>query len=810
MSKIQPQINNHLISKQQYQQQQNDYQSANKDNSTHSNLQGMFGELLNSRASDNLVSILQELLNHIQSDSDSSHNQPPQNENKLNGTNRADTLTGTKNDDIINGRGGNDTLIGNKGNDRLNGGNGKDTLRGGQGNDTLLGGNGNDKLRGGAGNDQLNGGTGADNLRGNAGDDTLIGGRGNDVFMDDEGVNIIKGGNGRDTLRLSKAVADYSITFDKNTFVFKDNLGNQNTANNVERFVFSDIHLSATQLKKLLTETPDMRYHTIDGTFNNLNNPDVGKAQSPFMDVLGKDITRGVDSANLPNPREISNAVSAQDGNTENAKGLSDMFWLWGQFLDHDINLTPVNVDDTADIDIPNGDPYFDPMGTGTQVMPFERSVFTTGENGERIQTNNITAWLDGSNVYGSDDETAHNLREYAGGRLRLGEDDLLPVNEHGLFEAGDERSNEHAGLSSMHTLWAREHNLVADELATENPSWDDQKLFNEARKKVVAQMQAITYNEFLPALLGNDALGSYQGYDDTVSPQISDSFATSAYRLGHTMVSPTILRLDENGQEIDKGHLELRDAFFKPANVVDSGIDPILRGFASQTAQAIDPMVIDDLRNFLFGPPGAGGFDLASLNIQRGRDHNLPSYNDAREALGLSRITDFNDPAFKGDFGQKLASVYSSPDEVDLWVGGLAEDEKNGALVGPTFSAILTDQFQRLRTADRFWYEKQYSGAELDEINSVTLSDIIKRNTDIQNIQDNVLVASNAHMPVTDVAGFATTNVQLDSAPQAVSGAQGASFLTDTVRVSSVQARIIADSAQDAADSINSLKTQN
>jgi len=287
-----------------------------------------------------------------------------------------------------------------------------------------------------------------------------------------------------------------------------------------------------------------------------------------------------------------------------------------------------------------------------------------------------------------------------------------------------------------------REHNRVATELAEQNPQWNDETLFQEARKIVVAELQAVTYNECLPAMLGDNTMNHYRGYNPDTNPQISETFATAAYRFGHTMLSPEIQRIDESGNEIPEGHLSLRDAFFQPQNVAAAGIDPILRGVADNTAQAVDSMIIDDVRNFLFGPPGAGGLDLASLNIQRGRDHELPSYNDIRESMGLHRIESFDDPVFKGDSGARLASVYDSPDDIDAWVGGLSENSYGDSALGETMTLILKDQFERLRDGDRFFYQNQFYGQQLHDLNSLTLSDIIKRNTDIENIQDNVFYA--------------------------------------------------------------------
>lgn len=486
-------------------------------------------------------------------------------------------------------------------------------------------------------------------------------------------------------------------------------------------------------------------YRSFDGSGNNPLKPQAGATDTLFMRTFEQDPDRGIGGAKeaeLPNPRDISNAVFAQGGDTENTKGLSDMFWVFGQFLDHDINLTPESEHETANIAVPKGDPFFDPFNTGTQEMHFTRSNVTLDANGQRQQVNNISAFIDGSNIYGSTLEEANELRSFEGGLLSAGKGELLPRDDKGFYMAGDVRANENAALTSMHTLWMREHNRVATGLAEQNPEWNDETLFQEARKVVIAELQAVTYNEFLPAMLGDNTMSDYRGYNPYTNPQISETFATAAYRFGHTMLSPEIQRIDESGNEIAEGHLSLRDAFFQPQHVEAAGIDPILRGVADNTAQAVDSMIIDDVRNFLFGPPGAGGLDLASLNIQRGRDHELSSYNDIRESMGLHRIESFDDPVFKGDSGARLASVYDSPDDIDAWVGGLSENSHHDSALGETMTLILKDQFERLRDGDRFFYQNQFYGQQLQDLNSLTLSDIIKRNTDIENIQDNVFYA--------------------------------------------------------------------
>ena len=165
--------------------------------------------------------------------------------------------------------------------------------------------------------------------------------------------------------------------------------------------------------------------------------------------------------------------------------------------------------------------------------------------------------------------------------------------------------------------------------MAAAHPSLSGQEIFEMARKIVGAEMQVITYNEFLPILLGPDSVGSYDGYDPAVDASIANEFPTAAYRVGHTMLSPDLLMVDENGNERT---LSLADAFFALSRVTDEGISGLLRGLATQLAQQVDTQLVDPVRNMLFGPPGSPGRDLAALNIQRSRDHGLASYNTARQ----------------------------------------------------------------------------------------------------------------------------------------------------------------------------------
>ena len=515
---------------------------------------------------------------------------------------------------------------------------------------------------------------------------------------------------------------------------------------------------------------------SIDGTGNNIADPDIGSTDVELLRIADAEYADGFSEPageDRPSAREVSNALAAQSESVDNDRNLTDYIWIWGQFLDHDIDLTEgADPAEKFNIDVPTGDVNFDPFGTGEVEISLNRSAYQDGDDGVREQVNQITAFIDGSVVYGSDQERADALRTFEGGLLKTSDGDLLPYNVDGfanaggtsdtLFLAGDIRANENVALTSMQTIFVREHNRIATELAAENPELTDEELYQAAREIVRAKMQIITYNEFLPALLGANALSEYSGYDPNVNPNIANEFSTAAYRFGHSLLSPELQRLDADGNVIEDGNLPLQEAFFNAGEVAEQGIDPILRGAATQLAQQLDNQIIDDVRNFLFGPPGAGGLDLASLNIQRGRDHGLADYNDTRIALGLDPVTSFDQITSNPEVALALEETYGSVDNIDLWVGGLAEDHAEGSTLGETFSAIIVDQFERLRDGDRYYYENVFSGRELRELERTTLADIIARNTDVEGLQENVFFQRGTEVVHVDTQREGTDNIRV------------------------------------------------
>lgn len=474
--------------------------------------------------------------------------------------------------------------------------------------------------------------------------------------------------------------------------------------------------------------------------------PGVNVPLRRFLESDYADTTDELAGPHRVSARVISNLVFSQDSARLNPVGASDFVWQWGQFVDHDIDLTEgTNPPENYPIDVPTGDPQFDPNGLGNQLMPFNRSVYTHDRKGIRQQLNEITSLIDASNVYGSDATRLAALRMLDGsGRMKVGERDLLPNNDGGLpnaggdsallFLAGDVRANEQVALTALHTLFVREHNRWIDILRSKHPNASGDKLFARARALVTAEIQHITYNEFLPVLLGRNHISRYAGYKRGTDARIMNVFSTAAFRLGHSMLSPNLLRLDAEGQPIAAGNLPLRNAFFAPDQIRSYGIDSLLRGMARQRCEAVDSFVVDDVRNFLFGAPGHGGFDLVSLNIQRGRDHGLPSYNNARRALGLRAAKEFSDISSDPDVAQRLQLVYTSVEDVDIWVGGMAEDRYRDGMLGQLFRILVKTQFEALRDGDPRWYLLSLNRRERRLIRSLRLSDIIRLNTGIGN----------------------------------------------------------------------------
>ncbi|XP_076677160.1 uncharacterized protein LOC143373634 isoform X2 [Andrena cerasifolii] len=530
------------------------------------------------------------------------------------------------------------------------------------------------------------------------------------------------------------------------------------------------------------------KYRSFDGSCNRPMQR--GATMMPFKRLLPPSYAdgiqvprRAISGRDLPSAREVSLKVHKPSPSTN--QDFTVMLAVYGQFLDHDITATAISqgVNGTSisccppsvghpecfPVPVAAGDPVFDV--SGRTCMDFVRSAPAPQcRLGPRQQLNQVTAFIDGSAIYGSDLSSARELREFAGGRLRMqvtpDNRTLLPASTNPkdgcnreterlrgryCFAAGDPRANENLHLTTMHLLWARQHNRVVEKLAKINPEWDDETLYEEARRVVAAQLQHITYQEFIPIVLGEqetnlrDLRPLKSGYrqwtedpDGTgTDPTIANNFAAAAFRFAHTLL-PGLMKVT-NEQQGTSSYVELHRILFNPYMLyVEGGVKSSVTSATRNVIQMTSTHVTSQLTSHLFEDPTANatvpcGLDLVSLNIQRGRDHGLPGYTRWREHCGLGRPESFSD--LEGHLDpqtlEDISTLYASVHDVDLYTGALAELPKAGGIVGPTFSCLIADQFVRLQKGDRFWYEiagQPHSFAEdqLQELRKTSLARII------------------------------------------------------------------------------------
>lgn len=491
-----------------------------------------------------------------------------------------------------------------------------------------------------------------------------------------------------------------------------------------------------------------------------------------------------VNPLDRPSARVISNSTSKLDkGETDpSSNGLTAINWAFGQLINHDLNLARLS-EDSFNIDIPLQDANFTPdipptptinrQEDGGLEFEFPRNAFKSGtaivRNGKSKPgkvPNDLTHWLDLSVVYGSDKELAKSLRSNKGGRLKVfseetesTSDDLMPADTElvmrgGFFQgvgflAGDERVSEQDALAAQHTLWVRNHNRIAEDLSAFHPKWNDKKLFERARQINIAQYQQIVTYEWLPQQIGD--ISKYKGYDAKETPQISDEFNAAGFRFGHSQTGNKIEKIDSEGNATS---LPLLTTFGAPNITEGKDVDEILRGSTVTLDEDVDTNIVFDLRNALF-PPAGVGFDLYSANIQRGRERGLADYNQVRVDFGLQRVKSFDELTSDKELAKTLKDLYGTVEDVDLLVGLFAEDAVAPSGAGETTQAIVGEQFERLRDADRFWFENKrrnggvFTRKEIKEIKETSYADIIKLNTEIDELGENVFLEVSEDNPL-------------------------------------------------------------
>ncbi|CAK1544080.1 unnamed protein product [Leptosia nina] len=510
---------------------------------------------------------------------------------------------------------------------------------------------------------------------------------------------------------------------------------------------------------------PKSRYRSFDGSCNNLQNPSFGMPQTPYKRLVPFNYADGISKlpvsvtgGELPNAREISITLFPD-------KPIVDPLWnlnaqQWGQIITHDMSLTAGVAQSHQDlvvccdgegriasdaytnpvcapIIIPPNDPIHGPQGT--QCMNFVRTGTTrdrncTPPNAPAQPLSTVTAYMDLSLVYGSSDGQARLIRAFQGGRLltilRKGREwppqdpnvtltcESAQSPNEPCYLAGDVRVNQNPQLTLLQVILLREHNRIADVLASMNPWWSDETIFQEARRIHIAEMQHINYYEYLPIFLGyenmvknrliyEEVIGYIDDYNPRVDPSILDEHATAAFRHFHTLIFGFLQLLTQDRQLA--GYARLSDWFNRPLLLeLDNIFDKLTIGLTAQPPSYSDQFWDSEVTQFLFRRNNTFGGDLRATDIQRGRDHGLGNYIDTRAACGLPVPRSFNDMT---DFITKanvdlLQTLYQDVRDVELVVAGSLENNMPGALAGPTFLCLLTEQFYRTRVGDRYFYE--------------------------------------------------------------------------------------------------------
>ncbi|XP_063411527.1 chorion peroxidase-like [Mytilus trossulus] len=465
-------------------------------------------------------------------------------------------------------------------------------------------------------------------------------------------------------------------------------------------------------------------YRTIDGSCNNLKN---GKgASNTFFKRLPDENENNVfdyaDGIGLPR--------AAKNGDElPNARLISQA--IMDEKLGPPIQRDRTSRDFCFPLEIPKNDTDLPPG-----CINFVRATGKLDEEGVRQQTNLATAFVDASVVYGSTPELTKMLR---------------------VPDSCDSRVAEVPMLSVQHLAWHREHNRIASELRTLNPHWKDETVFQEARKIVIAMFQHITFNDFLPLILGQAAMKRFELfsrdvkegvfsdlYDVDMNPQVLGSVNVAAHRFGHSQVTNEQNFVDEDCNTVTVNKLE--DVFESPRLTQQNcgvNIPFIGRNLACTASNRIDNFFVDAMRNRLYRKPEPPGSDIVARNIQRGRDFGVAGYNRWRELCLLEPIKSFD--SFE-KFGKALKELYNDIDDIDLFVGGLLEKEM-GFNVGPTFQCLLGFQYERMKQGDRFWYERpnqvfSFTEKQLRSIKeNARVSKIFCRNLGIEKIQENMFL---------------------------------------------------------------------
>lgn len=352
-----------------------------------------------------------------------------------------------------------------------------------------------------------------------------------------------------------------------------------------------------------------------------------------------------------------------------------------------------------------------------------------------------IASWANGSAIYGSDPEQTETLRSYSGGRLKSIQDSGPPTPGDSVLQLLSDRPLILAGLGSVggtgpvadvgkrltfRSLFIGEHNRIVAELSQSHPDWSDEQLYQQARQIVTAEIQAIIYHEFLPLLMGTEALRPVHSEGMIAPNEMAREFSTTSSRLTPSFLEGSGKLAGPDGNE-RRSPRALRDLFSYSPRGEDASDDPVLKYMATDNAPALDPRLVADLRNSLLDSSNRRTTPPAGREIARTLDHDLTAYNSTRSVYGLKRVNDYTQVRSDAQFQKELRELFGRKEQIDRSAAVQLEIR-----VSPMFGRIITDQFEQLQDGDGFWYERDLVGPSLAAVRNVRLGDVVRRNATI------------------------------------------------------------------------------
>ena len=502
---------------------------------------------------------------------------------------------------------------------------------------------------------------------------------------------------------------------------------------------------------------------TDDGTYNDLNDPTMGAAQTRFgRNVPVTDTYPEPEPAILlPNPRTVSNELLARD-TFQPATTLNLLAAAWLQFMVHDWFSHGKNSKQHKwQIPLSADDPFpHHPM----EILHTRRDPRAAhGDALPPTYSNVVTHWWDASQIYGSDTHTVARGRAGHDGKLKIGDDGLVPLDPHTGTDLAGVQGNWWIGLSLLHNLFVLEHNAVCDRLRAAHPGWDDDDLFNHARLIIAALLAKIHTVEWTPAILGHPALqiamrANWWGLEGerlvNLLGRWSDDEIISGIPGGPTDHFGVPYSITEEFVAVYRMHPLLPDDY-QFRSLADNRLleERQFPDVADRNARLLLGRVgmADGYYSFGTTHPGAITLhnypkhlslrrepdgtiiDVGTIDIMRSRERGVPRYNAFRELCHRPAVRSFDELTENPQWVEQLRRVYNNQiDRVDVTVGLYAEPLPQGFGFSDTAFRIFTVMASRRLNSDRFFTkdfdERTYSKVGLDWIAENTLMSVLVR----------------------------------------------------------------------------------